>query len=337
MIYPAAYEETVDLTARLELEDGSAELARDQRVLAVLDHQIHWGTLDAVGPVPAGSQAVLQGQLMHLTHGSHQPLSVTVGVFFSGQRVGTVTSGANGRFSYAARVTEAGEWQLRWSRGRHDYATNAVTIGIENPAQLPGPPGYSVGTLTPTTAAMHWSAPRQPGTERITGYRFGWRSSNGKPQAEWQGEWASPPNPLVMISLHPGTTYEMWVQAVTARGAGQRATVRVTTPESSQPPVVVAPGAPRSFTARSPRPRAARLRWATPAHNGGAALDRYQVRLKAPARTWRFRASTRTALIRTLKPNTRYTFAIRAHNRAGWGAWSSTVTVRTPKVMKRRS
>jgi hypothetical protein len=117
---------------------------------------------------------------------------------------------------WVAALTPQGEGK----RAKVEVTTKAV--------QLPSAPGFRVGTVTRTTAELHWTAPAN--AKDITGYRFGWTSSNGKPVPSWQGDWpANRRSPLTMINLHPGTTYTMWVAALTKHGEGKRANLKVTT------------------------------------------------------------------------------------------------------------
>jgi hypothetical protein len=185
---------------------------------------------------------------------------------------------------------------------------------------------YTSATVNDTTAAIHWDPPAN--ASGVTGYRFGWRSSNGLPVPTWSDVWpTTAPDPLVMINLNPRTTYTMWIEAVTARGAGDRGAVTITTTGPAKPPStqVNRPTAPRSAKATAGKRRVT-VRWATPARNGGAAVDWYQVR----SHTTGTRVTTKAKAVTftRLKAGTTYRYSVRAHNKAGWGPWTRTVSAK---------
>ena len=118
----------------------------------------------------------------------------------------------------------------------------------------------------------------------------------------------------------------MWVEAVTADGAGDRATVSVTTAAAAPPPppvVVRPPSVVRSVTAAA-RNRAALIRLAG---SGAQPVDRYQVH--RVGRTYNVLDARRRYLtVRGLVNGRLYRFTVRAHNPAGWGPWSAVARVR---------
>lgn len=94
-----------------------------------------------------------------------------------------------------------------------------------------------------------------------------------------------------------------------------------------------APSAPQSFTATSPGVGQARLTWAAPATNGGAAITGYNYQRSADGgRTWAtsgsvISASTRSVVLSGLKPGATYHFRLRARNSVGWGTVTAAVRV----------
>jgi titin len=90
--------------------------------------------------------------------------------------------------------------------------------------------------------------------------------------------------------------------------------------------------APRSPKA-TPRNAAVRLTWSRPSSNGGAKIDKYAVQRRSGA-TWKTiaRPSDLSYRVTNLVNGTTYSFRIRAHNAAGWGAPSTTVSARPRTV-----
>lgn len=195
------------------------------------------------------------------------------------------------------------------------------------PPPVPGAPDLSVGETTSTTAALNWSPPSN--TAGITGYRFGWTSSNGLPVPSWNDVYnTTVASPFVMTNLNPDTTYTMYVEAVTNKGPGERATVSVhtTEPVASPTKVLYLPGAPQFPKAR-PGKRKVLLTWATPAPLANTArVNAYQVYRPGFARV--VGASVHGYVFKGLKKKRTYTFYVRAHNKDGWGPWTRGVRVR---------
>jgi hypothetical protein len=116
----------------------------------------------------------------------------------------------------------------------------------------------------------------------------------------------------------------MWVEAITAAGTGERTTLSVTTNAAPAPrpvPIIKVPTAPRSLKTSSSS-TSAKLYWAAPASNGGAAINAYQVKRSGNAAVTTTRATTRSYTFGKLRPLSRYTAYVRAHNVKGWGPWA---------------
>lgn len=233
-----------------------------------------------------------------------------------------------------------GDAHLDWQARLNAYPTcansNSPILTINSgstpppppPGNLPGAPGLSVASKTLNTVSLSWSPPTS-NADGITGYRFGWESDSGIPQPSWSDVFGvNADNPFKMTHLCAGCTYHMWIEAVTNRGTGDRARVDVTTDSAPTPPPpppsLHRPGKPRSVHARAGNHKAL-VSWRH-GTTGGGTIDQYQVRRHGkiyPA------ASRPTRLtVRGLVNHKLYTFAVRAHNAAGWSGWSRSVNVR---------
>jgi hypothetical protein len=88
------------------------------------------------------------------------------------------------------------------------------------------------------------------------------------------------------------------------------------------------PSAPRNVEAVG-QAGAAKVTWQRPGSNGGASINRYKVVIWASGVGKRgiiAPADARSLRITNLTPGTRYSLAVKAHNRLGWGPASRTVT-----------
>jgi large repetitive protein len=95
-------------------------------------------------------------------------------------------------------------------------------------------------------------------------------------------------------------------------------------PDGALLAAVIAPTAPRS-PAATPGNTTVKLTWRRPSSNGGAAINRYAVQRARAGGAWRTIAypTTRSYTAKGLTNGTKYSFRIRAHNGAGWGAFST--------------
>jgi hypothetical protein len=244
---------------------------------------------------------------------------------------------ATGAWTYRnLAVGMTGDWR---AVGSGDQCVNGnsralhVEAGTGEPPEppagpvLPGIPGLEVADVTSTTAVLDWAPPTE-NAAGITGYRFGWESESGLPVPSWSKVYSvRAEDPFVMTNLNPDSDYTMWVEAVTARGTGDRATVQVHTDAAIRPPTDTTVGKPgRVWGVKGVAGNhKARISWHPPRRDGGTAVNRYQVK--------RFNAGSKfttrqSVLFRGLRNGKTYRFYVRAHNAAGWGPWSRIVQVR---------
>lgn len=230
-----------------------------------------------------------------------------------------VTSNAEGEATFTVpAVGEAGDWRVvgTGADGRV-RVSNQVTVGFAAaPPATPSAPVITFARGTRTSLFFNITAPAvgAPFTE----YRWSWTGGGSKTVAAGaQGDVFEIPG------LRPDTAYDVSVQAVNASGAGEvgRASGRT----EAVPPAANPPGQPR-VTGGSAGNHTATIRWSPPVSTGGAAINQYQVH--------RFRAdkfvgaSARSATFGGLTNGRTYTLFVRAHNKAGWGAWSRGLPLR---------
>jgi hypothetical protein len=84
-----------------------------------------------------------------------------------------------------------------------------------------------------------------------------------------------------------------------------------------------APGKPRLYRVTKVSKHAAKNRFSAPVANGRARIDGYQARCHAAGKAWRSKKGTRSPLVVSGLPKGRVTCQVRAHNRLGWGRFST--------------
>jgi hypothetical protein len=304
-------------------------------------------TIDGPSRITSGSALRLTGRATCYTSGTYVP-PPTADSWYGWVNLQYREPGSTGWTDSGGgeSLNAAGEWAhtflavgatLEWRAvvyvNGNCATANSAVLRVEAgsgepppPPTLPGAPGLTVGNVTRSTVALDWSTASGSG---ITGYRFGWESASGQPQPSWSNVYpvgSGIDDPFVMTNLCAGCTYTMWVEAVTSNGAGDRATVTVTTDAGAPPPpppVVRAPSVVRSVTAGA-RNHAAVIRWRAPSRGP---VDKYQVH--RTGRNYTVADSARRSLtVRGLVNGRLYRFTVRAHNPAGWGPWSAVARVR---------
>ncbi|MHB8664205.1 MAG: fibronectin type III domain-containing protein [Acidimicrobiales bacterium] len=222
----------------------------------------------------------------------------------------TVTGLTNGvTYTFTVTATNAA------GTGAPSQPSNAVTPTA--PATAPGSPTNVTASAGNAQATVSWTPPSSNGGSAITSYSV---MSSGGQTASACGTCTS----ATMTGLTNGVAYTFTVTATNAAG----------TSAPSQPSNAVTPygppGAPLNVSA-STGDQTAYITWTAPPSNGGSPIDLYDVQ----AYTSTFYAGdittcgSCTSMTYTgLTNGTTYSFAVYAHNAAGYSpaAWSNTVT-----------
>lgn len=185
----------------------------------------------------------------------------------------------------------------------------------------PGEPTALVAASGPGRAVLTWVAPADDGGTDVVDYRLQ-RSTNGGLTWTTINDSASDAATSTVTGLKNGTTYTFRVAAVNRVTRGAWSTTAAATPATT-------PGRTRSLRARRGDQRVS-LSWTRPTTTGGAAVEHYYVEGSTDGVLWNQLAdlggASRSAVISGLTNGVRYRFRVSAANRAGNGAWSSSVS-----------
>jgi predicted phage tail protein len=204
---------------------------------------------------------------------------------------------------------------------------SAATATVAAPA--PTPDGAALATVTNPTAPRSVTAAPRNTAVKLTWLR---PSSNGGAtinkyhvqRAKAGGRWKTIAYPTTRryraTGLTNGVRYYFRVRAHTAAGWGPFSTAVNAVPRT-------VPTAPRSPVA-TPGNARVKLTWLAPSSNGGATVDKYRVQRYYTGVGWKNVAvvATRSYTATGLANGTKYSFRIRAHNAAGYGAFSTAVS-----------
>ena len=188
----------------------------------------------------------------------------------------------------------------------------AIHVEAEQVATAPGAPQIGAATPGDREVSLAFGAPASDGGSPITGYTA--TCNPGNVGAQGTG------SPIVVGSLANGTSYACSVRATNAVGTGPASQIVQATPRT-------VPDAPQSVSA-TPGNGSARIAFAPPASNGGAAITGYTVSCNPGNVTASGAASPID--VAPLDNGTSYACSVRASNVAGTGAASSSVQV-TPQ------
>jgi predicted phage tail protein len=199
-------------------------------------------------------------------------------------------------------------------------------VDLVSTTTVPRAPRSLTATAANRAARLRWLAPSSNGGAAISDYRVQ-RSANGGRTWRRFGDGVSTARTVTVTGLANGHRYWFRVAAVNRVGRGPWSAA------ASAVPATVS-SAPRQLSATRAY-RAAKLSWLAPWSNGGAAITDYRVQRSANGgRTWRRVrdgvSTRRAATVNGLTSGQRYSFRVRAKNRAGLGAWSAIVRI-TPR------
>jgi hypothetical protein len=179
------------------------------------------------------------------------------------------------------------------------------------PPTPPGPPFITSVTSRDSAAYVSWDAPAGL-PESITGYTV--TATPGGATMTVPGT----AREVVLKGLTNGTTYAITVKATNANGSG------TSDPRPVNPVLAKVPLAPplSAVTALNAR---ADVQWVRPA-DGGAEIDNYEVTADPGGITQTIAADTTVTALTGLTNGQQYTIKIRAHNKAGYSAVTTTTS-----------
>ncbi|WP_139175514.1 Ig-like domain repeat protein [Nocardioides lianchengensis] len=208
-----------------------------------------------------------------------------------------------------------------WTDGYDDYGSlGAYTVDLVGgcdggvAAGAPGAPGGPTATAeTTTTVTLGWTAPADPGSSAITGYRL---TRSGSDQVVDLGPGTTS---YTWSGLSSGTSYLFTVLAVNASGPGVGAAISAST-RSARPSV------PQAVTARWSRAtEGVQWRWTAPASDGGLPLTAYDLYVDR-TEVGSVPAATTGVNLTGLEPGS-YTLGVAARNSEGSGPAAETTVV----------
>jgi hypothetical protein len=197
--------------------------------------------------------------------------------------------------------------------GPASATSNAVT-----PATVPGAPGSPKATAGPTgvpgdgEVELSWTAPAGNGST-ITGYTV-------TPGPSCQGCSGLTPTSTstTVTGLRPGTSYTFTVTATNGVGTGPRSSA------SKALEVVTVPSAPRALSVKATLAGTAVVTFSPPVTNGGENVTVYVVATSPVCpRCSGMTTSGTSTTVTGLTSGLRYSFSVRADNKAGTGPPSS--------------
>ena len=185
----------------------------------------------------------------------------------------------------------------------------------------PGPPPkpQTKGKIRSHSFKVLWNVPTDNGGSAIVGYHLetddgtGWNSVHSGNDMEFHCD-----------HLQPGRQYRVRVAAESVGGVSDYSETCFVTTE----PVV--PNAPTPPVMKDkPKAMSVHLLWNSPEYDGGAPVTEYDVEMTTTDNVTRgvYRGRDTECVVASLAPGRIYLFQVRAHNRAGVGAWSMALEV----------
>ena len=188
----------------------------------------------------------------------------------------------------------------------------------------PGPPRALTATAAGSSAIdLSWSAPRDPGSSAIIGYRIEWSSTRTGGWTDLEANTGNTRTTYRDTGLSPNTTYYYRVSAINSFATGDPSNVDDATTELD------VPNAPGRLTAQARGISAIELDWTAPPSRATAPVTGYRIQWSSTGTGgWRnlvadtgFRTTRHTDT--SLSPRTKRYYRVAALSGARIGAWSN--------------
>ncbi|WP_322937186.1 fibronectin type III domain-containing protein [Nocardioides bizhenqiangii] len=197
-----------------------------------------------------------------------------------------------------------------WSNKTGNFNTPQATAA-------PGAPTSVVtNVVSATTSRVTFNPPANDGNSPITGYRAQCTSPNGGTSRTVDGT----SSPITFTNLTPGKDYRCRVNARNAVGTGSYSAYSATV---TQP--ATRPDRPTNVTATAATRTSAKVTFAPPAYNGGAAITSYRVQCASSngGLTRTADGTTSPVTVTRLTAGKAYRCRVKATNAAGASAYSA--------------
>ena len=163
-----------------------------------------------------------------------------------------------------------------WTHVRVDPSSKPLRIVVSGTvvgATRPGrPTDLAAATSTLRTIPLSWTAPQDPGSSDILGYRIEWSGDGNDPWMVAVDDTGSTATAWTHEGLEPETTYHYRVRAINAE---TRSEPSVRNAAATAPPV--APGPPAGLTAATSTGTTIPLSWTAPQDSGSSAIVGYRI------------------------------------------------------------
>ena len=229
--------------------------------------------------------------------------------------------------SYQHTGLPAGETRHYQVRARNANGPGPWTSAVNATTSTgtpPGPPRSLTATAAGSSAIeLSWSAPVNPGSSAITGYRIEWSSTRTGAWSDLEANTGSTRTTYRDTGLSPNTSRYYRVSAINSFGTGTPSNI------AGDITALRVPDAPGQLTAEARGRSAIELDWTRPASSGTSPVTGYQIQWSSTGRSgWRsLETNTRSTTTRYtdtgLSPGTTRYYRVAAISAAGTSAWSN--------------
>jgi len=203
--------------------------------------------------------------------------------------------------------------------GKSAWSEEAIYTTSPDAPSAPLRPGLK-GRIHANSFKVRWDPPSDNGGCPISTYLMEMDAGEG-----WRTVYQGSQPESVCDNLRPGTLYKVRVACAT-EGGGSSAyseechlTTEPVTPGQCAPPRLHGKAKANSL----------HLKWGWPEYDGGAPVQEFEVDMTSCANQTRgvYKGRDTECVVASLLPGRPYLFQVRAHNRAGAGAWSESLEV----------